>query len=200
MSNEFGRFLTAGQVENMVIDTLRDWNPTYCREIERQLGKGVNWLPDLASIQVAKRVERWAEEALPAAIVVAPGLYDEPRRQGDGTYIARWSIGIAVICSARDRETTNFLSKIYSAMVRAVLVQKPALQGESLGVRWLDEKYDDLQDDDKSRTLAAGQAVFWAEFDDVVTAGSGPLAPSEDPGDWPTATVVHADAELEVLP
>lgn len=194
----FKTILTGSEVELGVIATLKEWMPTYLRELELQLGRIENKIPPPIMYTQTTEIEDINFDQLPTALVVSPGLGGTPMADGEGTYRAPFVIGVAVICSAKDQETTKDLAKIYAAAVRAVLLQKrvPSLGGQ---VDWIDESYDDLPELDQ-RTMCAGYGLFSVWVDDLVTRVGGPLAPADpetQPGSvWPTADDVLIETEM----
>lgn len=198
----FGQIVTGADVEEWCLATLRKWSSTYLAELEdhHELARGA--LPRIRTYTTTPSFDNWPEDQLPALMLVSVGLAEPPFKQGSGEYRARWQMGLACVCSASKMEQSHRLAMLYVAAHRALLVQRPSLDGHAHGVVWQDENYDDLPLDD-ARSLAAGQAVFTVEVHDVTTANAGPLTPSEPPepdptvpyGDWPTAETVDVDVE-----
>lgn len=129
---------------------------------------------------------------MPICVVVSPGLSGQPYSEGNGNTSAWWSLGIGVLAMANTEEQTNFLSKVYAAAVRGIMVQQSDLGGICSGIEWLDESYDDIPDDSQERSIRAAQWVGIACIDSVVTKGAGPVGdpdPIAQPGsDWVEAT------------
>lgn len=195
----FGRILSGRIVEQTVKNHLHLWMPTYIREIERQTGRPAESLPLIRSWTNRNTLQLWKEDHLPSLLLVSPGTIGAPWKDGEGTYHAHWSIGVAVVVSGRDEKTTDGLSKDYAAAVRAAMLQRQSLGGQAEGVSWLDERYTDLPADE-ARTLAAGQDIFSIEFKDVVSVAGGPVEPdppAEAVGDWPEVETVITETELE---
>ena len=188
--NLYGAVVTARDVREAVITNLKDWSPAYVGEVSVQSGRvrcGDGALPPFRSFGTAASFSTFPEDQLPACVVVFPGLSQTPVRQGDGTYLAEWSVGIGVVVSGKDRDSTDDLVRLYSAAVRMAMIQKPSMSGFALGCRWIDENYDELAYDD-SRTIAAGIVSLGIEVDAVMNAFGGPKVPPEDacvdPGEY----------------
>ena len=188
--NLYGAVVTARDVREAVIANLKDWSPAYVGEVSVQSGRlrcGDGALPAFRSYGTATSFSTFPEDQLPACIVVVPGLAETPVRQGDGTYLAEWSVGVGVVVSGKDRESTDDLVRLYSAAVRMAMIQKPSMGGFAVGSRWIDENYDELAYDD-SRTVAAGIVSLGIEVDAVMNAYGGPKVPPEDacvdPGEY----------------
>lgn len=176
----FGNILTNDEVEQAVLDTIKEWDSTYLAEIERQKGYSAGDLPRPKSYVVASEFDGLpGDEQLPMVIVIAPGLQDPPAKDGRQRHRAEWQIAVVVLVSVR-RNPTNTPRKIaglYGAAVRSLLVQRRSLEGRASGTRWIDETYQDVSTED-SRSLGACRVVFGVEFDDVVTGDSGPNSPA----------------------
>jgi hypothetical protein len=188
--NVYGAIVTAEDVADAAVENLRLWSPAYIAEVSAQSGRprcGDGALPAFRSIDVASSFSKFAEDQVPACVVVCPGLGDTPIRGGDGAYLAEWSLGLGVVVSGRDRQSTDELVRLYSAAVRAAMLQNPSMNGFAQGCRWIDEDYDELGFDD-SRTIAAGIVSLGVEVNEVVNCFGGPKSPPEDacidPGDY----------------
>jgi hypothetical protein len=199
--NLYGAVITARDVREAVITNLKDWSPAYIGEVSVQSGRvrcGDGALPPFRSFGTATSMSTFPEDQLPACVVVVPGLAETPLRQGDGTYLAEWSVGIGVVVSGKDRESTDDLVRLYSAAVRMAMIQKPSMGGFALGCRWIDENYDELAYDD-SRTIAAGIVSIGVKVDAVVNAFGGPKEPPEDacvdPGEYGTVQATPLTSE-----
>lgn len=196
----FGEILHGGQVEQAALDILRAWTPTYINEMCRQTGRDVGSLPYVRSWTVVNDFEKWPEDQLPCVLVISPGLAEPPTREGDGTYSARWALGTGVIVSSRSQEETNEYAKLYSAAIRAALLQNGSLAGFAEGTWWEDERYNDLPSED-GRSLAAGQNLFTVEVRGVLASKEGPGTPDphDDPEeDYDPVTVREGGAILDI--
>lgn len=195
----FGRIITGDDVEQAVLALLRRWSGTYLAELERQHDLEAGTLPRIRSYETAPSFDNWPEDQIPACIVVSPGITGPPVRGGRGSYMARWSVGLGCVCSARTQAEAHRLGMLYIAALKTLILQRPSLEGFAAGVDWVDESYTELSFDDR-RTLGAGMAIFNVQVDDVVTAQAGPLTPADplDPDtspwpEWPHADTVTVD-------
>lgn len=177
--------------------------PTYIAEMERQQGEIVGSLPRIRGYQRSIEFEKWPETQLPCLLIISTGLIREPIREGKGKYRAHWGISVGVITSAATEARTRFLSQLYIAAVRAVLVQQKSWGGLLTGVTWLHESYEQIASEDE-RSVGAAMAVFDAEVLDVVTMQAGPaapLVPQLDPNDpWdedPIISTHENEVQLE---
>jgi hypothetical protein len=197
----FGNIITADELENAVEATLRLWFRTYLNEIELQKG-----VPDFGLVNprsVVRHVELidFPEEQLPRLMIVSPGMAKPPLMEGDGTYRGFWRIGISLINSARDRDSTNRNSKWYAGAIRAIILQHRSLGGFADGVSWEDENYMDGPVE-ADRTLALCTNEFIVEVEGIVDRKSGPAVPEPpDPDDLPGSEwplVENTDLDVEV--
>jgi hypothetical protein len=192
----FGPVVTGGDVEQWCLDLLRKWSGTYLSELERQHGYVAGTLQRVRAWLTAPSFDKWPEDQLPAVVLVSVGLMEPPLREGDGRYRGRWGMSLGVVCSARTQELSHEQSMLYLAAHRAILLQRPSLEGHAAGISWLDEDYTSLPYDDV-RSLGAGTAAFSIEVRGITLGDAGPVTP-DDPlapdtapwPDWPTADTV----------
>ncbi len=191
----FGRIVTGGDVEQWCLDLLHTWFGTYLAELERQHGITEGTLQRPRAYLRVPSLDKWPEDQLPAVLLVSEGTLDLPQRDGRKVHRARWLMGAATVCSARSEAESRALAMLYVAALRALLIQRPSLDGKAQGTVWMAESYTELDYDD-GRSLAAGQAAFTVEVDDVVSGDAGPLTPTApldpDTEPWPP----WAEAEL----
>jgi hypothetical protein len=199
----FGRILTGHDVEQWCLDTLKEWSSTYLAELERQNGLTAGSLPRLRSYATAPSFDNWPEDQVPGLVLISVGLAEAPLHSGDGGYQARWQMALGLVVSARTEAESHFLSMLYVAAHRALLLQRPSLGGRSSGVVWLDEDYAQGTYDDQ-RSLALGQASFTVGVEDVTntlagpTSADTPLTPDTEPwADWPVAETVDTQIQKE---
>lgn len=199
----FKPIITRQDVEHAALNTLKPWFDTYLAEVERQKGLIVRQLPRPRSYMRRNEFDKWPEEQLPSIIVISPGIVGRPTASGSGMFTADWGLGVAVIAEGRDNDNTRDLVGYYTAAIRALILQRPSLNGFAKGVVWEDERYDDISDFDAGRTMASGQVVFQVEVEDVVSTRAGPVTPDTPPvdpppvsPDWPIADTVTADVQI----
>jgi hypothetical protein len=207
VSNVFGTIHTDDEVEDAVIATLRKWLPTYMSEVERQLGldEGYYARPAASSFTARSDFEKWPEEMLPLVVVIAPGIEEDPVKDGDGVYRGGFQIGVANICSSTDQVSTRRYTYRMGAAIRTILTQKAsldqALDGDIRGTTWIGTRNTDVSDED-GRTIWACQQLFVVEVDYIMQKTHGPLAPPIIPTDpvpdWPD--VATADVSLDKEP
>lgn len=202
----FGAISIATDLEQAVLDTLEKWFQTYLIEFELQTGlikknTDATHYPLPKSWLKADQVDRAAADAMPSIVVVSPGLSgrNAPRQEGDGSFRVFFSIGIGVFVGANNRPDTMHLVRVYTAIVRTILLQHQGLGGFADGCQWLDESYDNNFPFTDDQSISAGQVVFEIEVAGIVNRYGGPAAvePTSDmPGSsWPLAETVIATVE-----
>lgn len=198
----FRAIITAEEIERDLIDSMKDWFPTYLREVEHQLGMTVGELPEPAMYDTSTEFDFLDPGRLPLILAVSPGLASPPSKDGEGIYRAPWLMAVGAVVAGNSEKNAKKNAKIYGAAVRACVLQK-RLKTLGGAIEWTDESYDDLPEMDQ-RSMAVANCVFWVEVDDVVSRVAGPLAPADpvqQPGsDWPTADTVTVEIEREEDP
>jgi hypothetical protein len=196
----FGQIITGDDVRNAVITTLRRWVPTYLAAMARRTGRSGKDLPEFKSFATIFDINKYAEDIIPACVIVAPGIIETPIREKGG-YKARWGVGIGAVVAGQDRDNTYQLATLYTAVVRTICVQKQSLGGFADGIVWVSERYDNLNTDDL-RTIAAGTIQLGVDVVGAVDPTAGPKVPAVDLdvpiGDWPTVEQVLIDVEQGV--
>jgi hypothetical protein len=115
---------------------------------------------------------------------------------------ASFALGFAIVVSDSDREKAEELAKVYTAALRDLLIHEHTLGGHAEAVDWLDERYDAVPGDARSRRqLAAGQAVFRVNVEAVASTRRAQLGhePRQDPYSPPPAPPVVAPGGGEVV-
>ena len=181
-----GPLFDAGQLEADVIAALKTGLPHYLRHVESLTGHAT--LAPVKSWAVISEYDRFPEDGLPALIVAAPGLVEEPDRDGEGFYTATWSLEVSVTVGGQNPKQTRRVSQLYAAAVRGAMLQLPIPNADVK--RWLDETYDDVPTA-KRRSILATSNVFAVEVTDVVTDQGRYTAD----GEWPTADTVQTETE-----
>lgn len=201
-SDIFGNIFIETELESAVMAQFATWMPVYIREIEIQLARTPGQIPPPKQYTTRNEFTSFPEDKMPMCVVVSPGIDNEPKAEGDGTYSAEFLVGVGFAAAARDADASGLMAKIYGAAGRKILLDKQSIGGIARGVEWVDHNNDELVTEDE-RTIRASYDIFRVKVWDVVTRFSGPLAPADpvnQPGsNWPTANIVKID-EINVLP
>lgn len=182
ISEIYGPLVTGYDVEQAVISHIRKWMPTYLLVAAEHAERELFSLPLIRSFTTTPREpERWSEDQLPAILCVSPGLVGEPAESGDGDVRATWAIGLAVIVSTSEQETSGEIARLYGAAIRLILIQKPSLGGFADGTTYMGEAYD-LITREQARSLGAASIAAEVEVSAIGRRGGGlPFDPLGDP-------------------
>lgn len=195
LSVGFGVIVTGGDVRNAVQQTIKQWSVTYLAEVARLDPDTQGTLPDFRSYPDSLDLTKYNEEQVPACIMVVPGITKPPEKRGSGKIWSQWGVGLGIVVSGPTKERSIRLAEMYTAAVRAILLQQAGLKGSgatpfSSGVTWLAERYTDpVRPGDATRTLCAGMLQFAVDVSETVDVSQGPLQPITDgsaPTGWPT--------------
>lgn len=193
----FSTIISDDQVEEAVLETIRKWLPTYMSEVERQRGLDPPYYqrPQSGSYYVRTDFDKWPEEMLPAVIIIAPGIEDDPTRSGAGIYRGKFGIAVTSVVSSNNQEETRRYAMRMGAAIRAAILQHQsldqAMDGQVRGVDFVGSRNNELPPEDE-RTIWAYRQLFAVEVDSIVTRPAGPHTPEppDDPNvpvpDWPT--------------
>src|SRR5580765_5903638 len=139
----FDEIKISSQLETAVKDTLNLWWDVFAKEVELQMGIPVGSLTKPIAFMTSAQVDRELSPPMPGIVVVSPGMGPtKPLRDGDGFYRTFWHIAIAVFVSAKDRDSTADLLRLYAGIARTIIIKKSSLGGFANGLTWEDESYD----------------------------------------------------------
>lgn len=182
-----GNVQDAYRLTRAVVAHIEKWLETYLAPLEAERGWPARSLPVFRSYRTRNEVTQFAEEQLPACVVVSPGIVDGSIERFGGVYSAAWHVGIACMCIGLDELNSEDMAQVYTAAVRTMFLQHPAIKDPEdnslvLGAveEWLDEGYRD-QPSEGDRTRNTGQVVFSVRMDNVLDAQDGLREPLEDP-------------------
>lgn len=193
----FERIISDDQVEDATLETIRKWLHTYLAEKERQSGLQAGYYarpPGEGSYTVRADFEKWPEEMLPIVTLIAPGITDDPTRQGRGQVDGKFDVGVTCVVESTDQVATRRYAYRMGAAIRALLTQKgleDQLDGTVRGVDFLGSRNNELPDPD-GRTIWACRQLFVVDVAGIMTRVAGPTGPETpieplDPvPDWPT--------------
>lgn len=194
MPSIYGNIKTEGDVRHATEETLRLWLPSYLGEVAAQKDLDRDTLPMIRSWKAVPTFDQWPEDQLPAAIVVTPGTNNVPERL-NREFTVDWSVGVAVVVSAKDEVSTADLIGYYAAAVRVLMIQKGSLGGFAEETHWMSERFDEHPIPEQSRTLRTAMVMFSVTVAGMNQRYGGPANPgdpTEDPGSWPTIETVTA--------
>lgn len=174
----FKDIVSSDEIDVQIATVLNDWMDTYLAEIERQRGFPAGDIPSIRSYVTIQDFRHDPENQVPAIVIVNAGTTGRPTKSGEGWYKATFTVGISAITSAIDQAASREMSKLYSAAVRAIMLQKKAGGNLISDVQWLGEANDTI-DRDAGDMLAASTNTFDLVVDGLVKErGAGPAAPT----------------------
>jgi hypothetical protein len=193
----FGELFGGDQVDAALISVLETWMPTYLKEVVRQRGLEIE-LDRPRSIVAVSEFETWPEEQTPSVVIVNPETAGTPKKQGDGSFGALWSIEVCISVSAATQSEARRNSQLYIAAARGCIMQRRSLGVGMEGTDWGGESYE-LIGAEQRRTKAGAKASFVVGRDPVLTVGAGPTDPEADPQpeDWPEVKSTNVTVEKE---
>lgn len=197
----FGSIKTGYQVEQAVMETLRDWMPTAIMELEYQEGREVGLIQP-PRYYARPRFEGFPMDYHPMIVVVSPGLADRPAAEGDGRYRGWFVMGLGCTAISRDDALASYLSKFYVAAARWVMLNQQTLRDEvsginrASGIEWMDETYDDSVAQDEDQSIRASYGIFQVLVEDLVTRQTGVKQKYTPGSKWPTANVIGINVDI----
>lgn len=181
-----GPIISADVVQDAIIAHLKLWLPTYLCEVdeERGLERGITAWP--RSWQVVPTFDNTLEQQIPAMLIICPGTAQKPTKEGDGSYRATYTVGVAALVKGPNQIATNDIAKRYGAAIAAAMLQEKGRIHDKLhACGWEGDSYDDIETE-RERTLSSATVHFSVEFTKVLHERSGPAMPIIVPDPYET--------------
>jgi len=197
--------ISATDVTNGVLDTLRAWLPVYIAEQERLEGRPARQLAQpRAYVSGADTAVLRPEDAFPCVAVTSPGFASNPVRSRWDTFHVTFGVAAGVFIVGSDREQTQDTLRSYVAAIRFCLLQK-GVTGIEATVDLTDETYD-LVPGQRVRSLAGGETGLSVMVENAVVLGEEifhdqppPDDPYEEPLPFGTVQKVVIEVEKEEI-
>jgi|SRR5215831_6255374 len=185
-----GPMVTGADIEDAVLDQLREWLPRYLCAAEQQHGITKGSTPAPRGWAVTGRdLQKLLSDQLPCVVLLAAGIAQEPHREGTGAYAATWGIDIGIVFNAAWGRESRRRAQLYARAAQLTLVQRPLVALEQpCEVDWRGEIYDELDFAD-SRSYSASVCSFNVLCREVANSNGGPPPDAVPPGD-PTVPFV----------
>jgi hypothetical protein len=202
VTSSFGEITLIPDIEKAILATLKEWSPTYLREMERRTGRGPSKLPDVASWRPTDDIlDRFPEQQIPAVQLQCTTDIDLTTRAQDVVAGIRGTID--VIVQSNEAEPARELASLYAYSLGLIILQKPQLDGsiKCAGTGWEKMGVPEVGKlKAESRWLAFGSATIVLAVENFASSMMGPEAPQvEDiePPPYPVAETHHLDLEPE---
>lgn len=192
-----GRIFTANDLERAALAVLEERLVAYGNAVARQAGDATPPEPP-RSYTCSATFDRWAEDQVPAIVVASPGTVEAPELRGD-SYSGLFDLLVGVYVSAATELATHEIVRLWTAAIRACIVQTPSLRGVTSSATFLGESYDVVDIRDR-RTYIAGTCAFAVRVDEIVSVTAGPLLATDPPDLEPWTTVETHEETIERLP
>jgi hypothetical protein len=174
--------ISASEIEEAAIETVKFWLPTYCAEMERRLSLRKGTLIAPQNYTNRNSFDTVEGEKTPKIVVICTGLGAGPLKHA-AAYSAMWRVGVGVATGAKTERECNRNVKAYAAAIRSLMMHKPKTVREygltSLSeIYWSSEDYIDLpQIPNQHRLYKAAEIWFQFEINAVVARGPGSIGP-----------------------
>jgi hypothetical protein len=203
-----GPTVTGGDIEDAVLDCLKEWLARYICEVERQhppMVIGATPAPRGWAI-TGRDLAKLNPDQLPCVILLAGGVTSAPSKQaGPGVLTAVFGVELGVVFAAAWGRSARRAAQLYARAMHLCLQQRPVVAlGQTLIVDWRTEDYDEL-DFESSRSYSAAICSLNVTCSEVAWANGGP-PPEVPPVDDPTlpfepwVTVTSTDTTVEKYP
>lgn len=196
-TNAIGILFAAPALEDAMLELIESWLPTYLTEVERAYGLEPLTLARPKFYGTSVENDTHPGEGLPAIIVVAPGTSGVP--EGEGQYISAWyDLTVATTVVASSEMGARRLAALYSAAIRALVLQHGSIGGVASGVRFQGEEFlGSPAQDNRSRSRGGALTHFMVKIEKLVDVQAGPVEPLPHDGmDMPDLPIVQ---EWEVV-
>lgn len=201
---EIGPFVTGGDVEQALIDTLQHWLVPYLREGEDKHGLPRGDIPEPRGWAITGRdLQKFTSDQLPCVVVLAGGIVVKPLSQGyPGKTTSVWHVDVGVFFNAAWGRKSRQHAQLYVRAMSLCLVQRP-LEGVAGVVDFTGEQYDEV-DFAETRTYSAAVAQFTIEVENMMWRDGGPppevSPPDTDEPFEPWTEVAETDVEVTNTP
>lgn len=200
---DFGPLVTNVDVDDAVLDMLKQWMPTYLAQTERERGQSIGRFkrPEEASYASTLEDDEFPDHKLPAIFVTSANTTGQPDKDGDGLYMASWNVVVSSVVRGRRANEARWIAAMFEGAVRRIMVQQAMpINGE---IRWTATNVAPVKDPTPAnRPLAAGIGTYVVYVDHVLQEGVGPIEVQPDPSEAfdPLAQVRRVDVDVVGLP
>lgn len=188
-SNIFGSIFLSPEFDDAIEAFIRKWIDTYLSEIEFRSGIPRRTMTRPRSYLVTNEPEKFPDDSLPLIMIVSSGMSDPPVMNDTMAWDGWWDWVVVIITAQRDEKSTRKMSQRYGAAIRAMVMQRPDLEGAVDDTEFLGESYGYLPQEDRNRSRAVAGLEFRSYIQGIVEQVGppepDPAEPENDPDDEP---------------
>jgi hypothetical protein len=181
-----GPLVTNVDVDEIVLQLLKDWMPYHARWLEAERGLDPGFLADPATFSSVLDDDEFPDAALPSVLVTSAETVGRPEMNLDHVWNNAWRVRVSCVTRGQNGTHTRRLASYMEGMVRRImLAPQDAFDGE---IRWLATNVAPVSDPTRAgRYLAAGISDYAVYADHVVGCDigggvpDGPYPPPTDP-------------------
>jgi hypothetical protein len=171
----------APELEDALLDLIESWLPTYLTEVEVQFGLEPLTLARPKFYGTSVENDTHPGEGLPAIIVVSPGTASV---MGEGQYLSAWyDVTVATTVMASSEMGARRLAALYSAAIRAIVMQHGSIGGKADGAAFIGEEFlGSPAQDNRNRSRGGALTHFQLKIDQLLDRQLGPTEPTPHDG------------------
>jgi len=187
---EVGPMVTGGDVEDAILELLKEWLSRYLAAGEMQHGITPGATPRPRGWAITERdVQKLLSDQLPCIVLLNAGINETPQRESTGALTAVWGMSVAVVFNAAWGREARRRAQLYARAAQLALQQRPLVAlGQPCEVEMLRERYDESDFAD-SRSYSASLASFNVLCREIANTNGGPPPGAVPPSD-PTVPFV----------
>jgi hypothetical protein len=172
---DWGPLVISTDVDDAVLNALRQWMPTYLAQIRKE--RNLTFTPALPRTYSNTFAEQeFLDHQLPAMIAVTAQA-TATVGGSNMAYDATWALELAAVVRGKRPPSTRYLASLYEGVARRVVLQKA--RGAPLNaVKWIGSRTRQVADaTGQGRYIVAEVCLFQVFSDQVVQPYAGPDTP-----------------------
>ena len=160
VSQEFGPLLGPWSIESAALASVRTWlSFSYMQELERQNGMLPGTLPPPSQFVGGADLQGFAQETMPAVIVVCQEPEGEPEHYASAGYVQSYRLTAAVVIMNDDEDLARQQASLYATALMGGITQQFASDNPFVSnIRMTASPSVSLQDED-IRLIYTGQVL-----------------------------------------
>lgn len=196
----WGPLVIATDVDDAVIEALKQWVPTYLLQTARERNLPAEAGRQMAAPRTYTNVleeDEFLDHQIPMVLVTTA---DTAKVKGgpNSSYEAMWNVKVSAVVRGRSAQESRLFAALYEGAIRRAITQKCRGVGPINESKWLAVKLAAVRDaSGKGRYLAAGIGTYNVSTDYAAQGFGGPDIPNADEY-LPLATVTEVTTGVEV--